>query len=633
MGNLLSTSQPPTINLDGFTLDEMFAHIKSTNPKNINLSDDKHQIMKKIGLQNRKLILMTIELYNKLITHLGEFVIPAAKSQAQKLKYERRVNPAFSVKDIMDNLDTITTPAISFRDNLLTICPPAIPMACTDISLNEFNNSFNNTIIKKDILGINKKILSELPIYLKLRFINAFNKLYNRLVGVNEIAIARGTYMYKVAKKGNASEISSFRPILTLPAVINQFHRILCMRLTTHMIQNNYFDTTIQKGGISGQRFPIFEQVYKIKNVIRDANKNNKSCCILFIDIANAFGTINRDVLYKILKLYHVEQSLIDYIREFYDNLIYFMDLGKTKTEQIKWTNGLVQGCAMSLILFEIALNYVLSYCQQKYSDNCSYQMNNGKKILLTAFVDDICIVCNNCESANTVLTDLIDMFQMLGLVISKEKSAVMSINCALDMHPNIHPTINSTIHSNIPIVTSYKYLGEYISFDNTMNVSYAELIKSLIHRLKIISYKKLNVVQKTNLFELLVLPWLKRKLVMMYDLSAKQKKNIVAIINPYLREWQITKPLEIFCDIRPIINQSTDEVIKSIGLTIDTHTDDMVNMLNKCTNVTYKQIETDTKDDIDCQIEYMNMVADEKFECREKLKDDFDIEIEKVDV
>lgn len=424
-------------NFDLCTKAELINFIKSMKIKSINSYDER---TKQIELVNTKIVPMSIELYTKLLEILGQYIrLPTDKPK--RTSNRRFVKPMFGVDAIMQSLaEAVIEPHTIALYPYTNINTPSVPMYNMEITIDEFDEAFGNILTKKDMIGVSKRMLKDMPMYLKIRFVNAYNEIIACPENIQGSNIARGTYMYKVGKNGKTDDINSFRPILAVPNVVNHFHRILSMRLGDYMMSNNYIDDNIQKGGIPGQKYSIFEQVYKLKSIIKDANKYKKSCTIVYLDIKNAFGSIKLDRIYNILGLYHVDPQVVSYIRTFYQDLEYYFDIGNVKTDPIKWTGGLVQGCAMSPILFVIALNYIMTHIENKYKADYGYELstkcvnkNNSVKILSMAYVDDIAYVCKDTKSANIVLGEFIRLCDLLGMRICQEKCAVMKINDGVD--------------------------------------------------------------------------------------------------------------------------------------------------------------------------------------------------------
>jgi len=566
MGNLIfGTSETKNIDysyLDNLSKKKLFEYIKMLNPQNINLpseTDEMTNLMKNMELENTELIPMCIELYNKMSILFSKYPKQIPKSTEIQSKKMYFVKPKFGIDSIKESvlISSIRLHNILFDMSLIKFKNSFVSMKMDNITIEEFNDSFNNNItLKKDMLGINKKMLKYMPIYLKTRFVNTYNNIIKNISCVNKLSIGKASYIYKMPKHGPTNDINSFRQIISIPNALNHFHRILTLRLNNFMQINKYIDTTIQKGGISGQKFAIFEQFYKIKNVIKHANIKKKSCAILFLDISNAFGNINLPSLYKILEIYNVDPNYIAYVKEFYSNFQYYVNNEGLIDETFNWSNGLIQGCAMSPLLFVSVLNYILMYIDKEYKYIYGYDFAGNIRMLLTAYIDDICITCKNTNTLEIVYKKLKEVFEMIGLPINKSKSAIMLVN---------DNTMSEEL-SEFTKVNVFKYLGEYISVDGTYTESYIQFLKIVSRRLKMIDEtKNISNDDKLKLFNKCILVWIQRKTLAMYDISVTNRLKIISIIKPYLDKWGYNDALNIFSTVIPILNNSNDDIITNI--------------------------------------------------------------------
>ena len=542
--------------IDSFSKTQLMDYIKDFKTKHLNLDESFFENLKTVELENSDMLPMCLEFYEKCLKISSEFKPPADSTKNSRMYF---VRPKFGIDDIKKSIGATSNPVVTTKLNetLMQIPTTVVSMKNDDITLEEYNNSFNNVMMKKDMVGITKKLLRDMPQYLKIRFINCFNQLLSDLSKVNKISIGKGSYIYKTGKHGSTLDINSFRQVVSIPNAVSQFHRILTLRLNTYLQTNKYLDTSIQKGGVSGQRFAIFEQFYKIKNVIKHANKNNKSLAILFLDISNAFGNLNLEALYKILDIYNVDKNFIQYLKEFYSKFEYYIQTLNIKTENFKWGSGLIQGCSLSPLLFILALNYVLTYLDKEFKNQLGYNFDDVNRILLTAFVDDICIICKDMNSLDIVYKKLKDLLGPLGLPINKAKSAIMVVNDKTSVTGELN---------DINKVNVFKYLGEYISNDGTCIESYIQFLKLVTRKLKMIDVKiTLSTDDKIKLFNSFVVPWIQRKTLAMYDISMTNRLKIVSIIKPYLEKWGYKEEINIFSNITPIINSSNDCIISNI--------------------------------------------------------------------
>lgn len=530
---------------------EVLDKVFSTKFKSVNITNDFAQLTSKIELTETEPLKMCLELYNKILENMNNNI----NSKTRRRFRQGFVKPKFGIESVIDKSNKIKTAQNERTLGDLTLYP--IPKIITslnksNITLQEYNDSFDRELLnKKDMFGISKKCLAKLADYIKLRIINIFNDIYSNPASlVSQISIGRACYIYKVAKKGPLDNIDSFRRILVIPNIVSQFHRILNSRLDTFMRHNMIIDTNIQKGGISGIKYGMIQQIYKIKHIISCANTMNKSCAVMFVDITDAYGSLSLNRLYQILETYSINKKFIDYVREYYSHLKYFYGDNK---RIIDWEGGLIQGCSLSALLFITALNHVLTYINNTMGATHGFS-GTKSPIMMLAYIDDIAIVCENSDKLKTTYLKLKELLATIGLSINMSKCAKMTINCEMkDI-------------DNIPETKIYKYLGENISSDGTPSESYLAFIRSLTaYLIKLNVTKRIDNVERMKQFKTLILPFIKRKLVILYDISIKQRASIMHIIKYYVNRWNDdNEDIEVLVNIYEIIDTMDDTYIKN---------------------------------------------------------------------
>jgi len=608
MGNIFSNSDNANnannsnnIDLDSLTKEDLVNYIKKLKLTKLSVNADLLN-NNSIELNNTELIPMYIELYEALVKILPEYK-PTVKKEIDKIMSKKQfyVKPQFDSAAVYKQHETITSSIKKYEQINLTelyegykIEEPTNKFKTGQITINEYNESFNDPTVKSDMVGMSKLILKLIPTYLKLRFIKEFNKLYilddNNYNNynldkddekINNICIGKISYAYK--NKGAKDDIKSFRPIMSIFNIISHFHRILNLRLNTFMASNNYIDTTIQKGGISGQKTAILQQIFKLKSTIKHANNSGTKANILFLDITNAFGSLNRDGLYDVLTKYGVDKEFIEYLNCYYDNFQYYVKNGDLETNLISMPTGLIQGCPMSGSLFVIVLNYILKYIDTKYKDSHGYNLNDIK-LLLLAFMDDICIVCKDTESLKEVYTELKNLFSQFGLNINYSKSGLMMIGYTKEEMDNY------TLES-VPKVDVYRYLGTYVSRDGKVNMSYNEFIVMLGKRLDSLDKKNIENSVKIQVFNQYFMPFIVRRMAMMYDCDKDMKVKIFTLVKKFNTKWGNDDKLNIFPSITTIMENTNDTVIQSIRANNnnddndnneDEYYDDLIDMIDE---------------------------------------------------
>jgi hypothetical protein len=240
----------------------------------------------------------------------------------------------------------------------------------------------------------------------------------------------------------------------------------------------------------------------------------------------------------------------------------------------------------MSPLLFIIALNYILEHLDKTHKDEFGYEIKSGVKILLTAYVDDVCIICKDVKSAQKMYLEFERLCAMLGLSISKSKCAIMVINDEDKLEID-----------EIKQVNTFKYLGEYLSIDGFSTENYIVFVKILSMRLYKLDKQTWSTETKANVFVEEILPWIQRKTLLMYDINKEQRLKIAVTIKPYTEKWEITE-YEIFTDVSSIINNSEDSVIKEIS-DMDVNQElekdiEIANYVYRNSNINYKYSQID---------------------------------------
>ena len=99
------------------------------------------------------------------------------------------------------------------------------------------------------------------------------------------------------------------------------------------------------------------DQIFALRNIIEQCTEWQRKLYINFVDFEKAFDSIYRDSLWKILRKYGIPEQLVLVIKSFYTNFTCRVGNSNHKF-QVK--TGVRQGCVMSAVLFNIAIDWVM---------------------------------------------------------------------------------------------------------------------------------------------------------------------------------------------------------------------------------------------------------------------------------
>jgi len=121
-------------------------------------------------------------------------------------------------------------------------------------------------------------------------------------------------------KEKNSKTVNQFRTIALLNVEGKIFFAILARRLTSFLTENKFIDTSVQKGGVPGFSGCV-EHTSAITQLIREAKEGRKDLTTVWLDLANAYGSIPHQLIYTALQHYHVDGHVQKIITSYMDGI------------------------------------------------------------------------------------------------------------------------------------------------------------------------------------------------------------------------------------------------------------------------------------------------------------------------
>lgn len=233
---------------------------------------------------------------------------------------------------------------------------------------------------------------------------------------------AEGVY---IPKEKDSRDISQFRPISLLNVEGKIFFTALATRLTQYVIANHYVDKAIQKGGVPGVPGCI-EHTTMIWEAIQRARKNQLSLYVVWLDLANAYGSVPHQLLWKTLEAHHVPNSVVKILQDYFQG---FSMRFSTRTYTTAWVPlqvGIAMGCAISPCLFVMAMQILLN----AVGGDCPI-IRVGRSFSTTsikAFMDDTTLVMNSRRIVQKTLDRLDELLQWCGMAFKPAKSRSLAL-------------------------------------------------------------------------------------------------------------------------------------------------------------------------------------------------------------
>ena len=110
-----------------------------------------------------------------------------------------------------------------------------------------------------------------------------------------------------VPKEMDSSDIGRTISLLIVECKI--FFSVLARRLTIYPVKNKYVDTSLQKGGIPGSP-GCLEHTSIISQLILEAKESKGDLTVIWLDLADAYGSIPCDLINAAMEHDHIPQHI-----------------------------------------------------------------------------------------------------------------------------------------------------------------------------------------------------------------------------------------------------------------------------------------------------------------------------------
>lgn len=410
------------------------------------------------------------------------------------------------------------------------VAPPTSPLESKEPSLLEVKE-----VVRKARMGsapgpnkIPYKVYKMCPLLLR-RLWNLLKVIWRKGIIPDEWLHAEGIF---TPKEKNSKHISQFRTISLLNVEGKIFFAILARRLTTYLTTNGYIDTTVQKGGVPGFSGCV-EHTSAISQLIREAKVNKSDLTVVWLDLANAYGSIPHKLIESALQYYHIPEHIQGMINAYFSGMKLRFMVGEKMTAWQRLEKGIVTGCTISVVLFVMGMNLIINPANKetrgpKTSTGLHLPTNRG-------FMDDLTVTTQTHIQARWVLKVLEEAATWARMNFKPKKSRSLVIK-----RGSVTKRFTLQVQGeDIPSImdSPIKCLGKW--FDSSLSdKANVERIRSQLQEgLKQIDKSALPGKFKAWLFQNALLPRLMWPL-MLYEIPTSSVECLERKISRHLRRW-----------------------------------------------------------------------------------------------
>lgn len=259
-----------------------------------------------------------------------------------------------------------------------------------------------------------------------------------------------------IAKKGDLSKPTNYRGISLMSIAAKLYNRLLLNRIRPHVDPLLRWN---QNGFRQGRS--TTSQILALRRIIEGVKAKQLPLVVVFIDFSKAFDSIHRDRMFEILHAYGIPHSIVEAIRIIYDDSSAIVLSPDGETNQFPIQAGVLQGDTLAPFLFITVLDYVLRYALRNISSDTGILLETAKsrrypelRMHDLDFADDIALLASSINAAETLLQNVEEASNCVGLHLNAGKTKTLLLNTADTS------CVNSLQGTPLENVKEFKYLG-----------------------------------------------------------------------------------------------------------------------------------------------------------------------------
>ena len=298
----------------------------------------------------------------------------------------------------------------------------------------------------------------------------------------------------RIPKKNFVEEdLSTLRDISLINVMYKVFSKVLSARLLNYVSEEiEFWQRAFMK------KRDRQELIFTLKSTIDNFRHLSTTLCILFIDFADAYGSVNHNYIYTTLEQHNIPLQYCCMIEDLYSYSKFKVICGNELSDQFSIVRGTKTGDPLSGLLFVMVINRICKPMvnQAIISNNIhtEVRLSTYSPIPLQAFADDISMAAFKTKTITNMIQVGEPEMNNANLQVKPSKSAVFYSRRSGNNWYRVRTgdTPNIIIQGNeIPLLVkeeSYKYLGKSISLvaeDYTQTTELIQVYLSLVDKIK----------------------------------------------------------------------------------------------------------------------------------------------------
>lgn len=195
--------------------------------------------------------------------------------------------------------------------------------------------------------------------------------------------------------------------------------------MADYLRRNENIDTSVQKAGISGFS-GCLEHTSLIWHQIQTAKREKRDLHVVFLDLANAFGSVPHKLLWTALNFLNIPDAITTLVKPYFQDLQFCFSTPSFTTTWQRLEVGIMAGCTISPLAFTMAMELIIRASKWVVGGQ---SMGTGLRLPpLRAYMDDITIRTTTVPCTRRLLGKLEENISWAHMKIKPDKSCSISV-------------------------------------------------------------------------------------------------------------------------------------------------------------------------------------------------------------
>jgi hypothetical protein len=213
-----------------------------------------------------------------------------------------------------------------------------------------------------------------------------------------------------------------------------------------------------EQAGFRTSRSTI-DQIFTLRQLAEKYSDFSKDLFVCYVDFKKAFDSVWREGLWKVMRRLGYPEKIVRILESLYRGTFSAVRVGADVSEWFETIVGVLQGCMLSPILFNIFLEVIMAQSLDKINTGA---VMNGRIINNLRFADDIAVLAEKEVDLQGMVNRIATESTRMGMKINTGKTEVQHIGL---------PKCNAAItidKDDLKQVEEFVYLGGNMSEDAT---------------------------------------------------------------------------------------------------------------------------------------------------------------------